>query len=118
MKQTGDGKKYDFQPILDKEKERYEDHQELVTPPQSPINSTSPLSSSSKESSSSGSPPSPPRKMMSLDDLYEVINHIDDDVTLYCHLATCDPMMFEEVIKDEKLRIVMDEEILSLRKIT
>jgi hypothetical protein len=56
--------------------------------------------------------------MMSLDDLYEVINHIDDDVTLYCHLATCDPMMFEEVIKDEKLRIVMDEEILSLRKMT
>jgi len=49
---------------------------------------------------------------MSLDDLYEVTNPIDDDVTLYCYLATCDPIMFEEVIKDEKLRIAIDEEIL------
>ena len=118
MKQIGDGEKYDFLPILDEEKERYEDHQELVTPPQSPMNSTSLLSSSSRESSSSGSPSSPPRKMMSLDDLYAITNLIDDDLTLYCHFATCDPIMFEEVIKDEKLRIAMDEEILSLRKMT
>jgi hypothetical protein len=119
MKQTDDGEKYKFLSILDEEKERYEDHQELVTPPQSPINLTSPLSSSSRKSSSNGSPPSPPsppRKMMSLDDLYEVTNPIDDDVTLYYHLATCDPIMFEEVIKDEKLRIAMDEEILSIEK--
>jgi hypothetical protein len=40
--------------------------------------------------------------MKSLDDLYEVTNSIDDDVTLYCHLATCDPIVFEEAIKDAK----------------
>jgi hypothetical protein len=40
--------------------------------------------------------------MWSLDELYEVTTPIDDDVTLYYHLATCDPIMFEEVIKDAK----------------
>jgi len=117
MKQTVDGEKYEFLPILDEEKKRYEDHQEFVTPPQSPMNSTSHLSSSSSRgSSSNGSPPRPPRKMMILDDLYEVTNPIDDDVTLYYHLAISDPTMFEEVVKDKKLRITMNEEILSIEK--
>jgi hypothetical protein len=65
------------------------------------MNSTS-SSSSSSESSSSGIPPSPPKKMRSLNDLYKVTNPIDNDVTLYCHLATCDPIVFEEAINDEK----------------
>jgi hypothetical protein len=39
--------------------------------------------------------------MRSLNDLYEVTNPIDD-VILYGHLATCDPIVFEEAIKDEK----------------
>jgi len=56
----------------------------------------------SNESSSSGNPSSPPKRMWSLDELYEVTTPIDDDVTLYYHLATSDPIMFEEVIKDEK----------------
>ena len=47
-------------------------------------------------------------------DLYEVTNYIDDDVTLNYYLATCDPVVFEEAIKDEKWRIVMDEEIISI----
>jgi hypothetical protein len=51
------------------------------------MNSTSPLSSSSSGSSSNGNPLSPPRKMMSLDDLYKVTNPVDDDVTLYCIVA-------------------------------
>ena len=80
------------------------------------MNSTLPLSSSSSGSSRSGSPPSPPRKMMSLDDLYEVTNPIDNEVTLYCYLTTCDPIVFEEVIKDEKWRIAMDEETLLIEK--
>jgi hypothetical protein len=58
-------------------------------------------SSSSNESSSSGTPPSPPKKMRSLDDIYEVTNPIDD-VTLYCHLAICDTIVFEETIKGAK----------------
>ena len=72
-------------------------------------------SSSSNESSSSGIPLSPPRKMRSLDDLYEVTNLIDD-VTLYYHLTPCDTIVFKEAIKDAKWRIAIDEEIASIEK--
>jgi len=58
-------------------------------------------SSFSNESSSSGTPSSPLRKTRSLNDLYEVTNSIDD-VTLYCHLATCEIIVLEETIKDVK----------------
>jgi len=34
----------------------------------------------------------------------------------YYHLATCDPILFEEAINDEKWRIVMDKEIASIEK--
>jgi len=54
--------------------------------------------------------------MRSLDDLYKVTNPINDDVTLYYHFATCDPIMFEEAINNERWRIVMDEEIASIEK--
>ena len=47
-----------------------------------------------------------------------VTNFIDDDVTLYYHLAICDPIVFEEEIKGEKWRIVIDEEIASIEKMT
>jgi len=56
-------------------------------------------SSFSGRSSNSGTPPSPPRKMRSLDDLYKVTNP-NEDVTLYCYLATCDLIVFETTIKD------------------
>ena len=72
-------------------------------------------SSSSNESSSNGTPPSPPRKMRSLNDLYEINNPIDNDVTLYCYLAIY-PIVFEEEIKDEKWRISIAEEIESIKK--
>ena len=35
---------------------------------------------------------------------------------LYYHLATCDPIVFEEAMKDEKWRIAMDEEITLIEK--
>jgi hypothetical protein len=54
--------------------------------------------------------------MRSLDDLYEVTNPIDDNLTLYCHLAICESIVFENSIKDEKWRIAMDEEIASIEK--
>jgi len=44
----------------------------------------------------------PPRKMRRLDDLYEVTNPIVYDVTLYCHLATYDFIVFEEEVNDAK----------------
>jgi hypothetical protein len=39
--------------------------------------------------------------MRSLDDLYEITNSIDDDLTIYCHLAIHEPIVFEEAIKYE-----------------
>jgi hypothetical protein len=54
------------------------------------------------EHESFGTPPSPPKKMRRLDDLYEVTNPIVYDVTLYCHLATYDPIVFEEEVNDAK----------------
>jgi hypothetical protein len=50
--------------------------------PPSSLSSFSSFSSSSSRSWSSGTPPSLLRKMRSLDDLYEVTNHIDNDVKL------------------------------------
>jgi hypothetical protein len=80
----------------------YKDYQELIiTPPQTPTSLTSPPPSS-HGSSSSYTPSNPLRKMRSLGNLYEVTNPIDDDVTLYCHIATCDFIVLEEAIKDEK----------------
>jgi hypothetical protein len=59
-------------------------------------------SSSSSKSLSSGTPPSLPKKIKNLNDLYEITNHIDDNVTLYCHLIICDPIVFKESIKYKK----------------
>jgi hypothetical protein len=70
----------------------------------------------SSGSSSSGTPSSPLRKIRILDDLCKVTNSINNDVILYYHLATCDPIVFGEAIKDVKWRIVMDEEIASIEK--
>jgi len=112
-----DDEKYNFIPVLYEEEERYKDHQKpIITTLQSLMNSTSPSSSSSSGSSSSDNPPSPLRKTRSLHDLYEVTIFIDDDVILYCHLATCDPIVFEEAINDKKWRIVMDDKIVSIEK--
>jgi hypothetical protein len=83
------------------------------------MNSNSPLSSFYSKSSSSDSPPSPQKKMMSLNDLYEVTNpidSIDNNLTLYYHLAIYEPIVFKEAIKDEKWRIAIDNEIASIKK--
>jgi len=76
--------------------------------------SSSNSSSFSSGSSSSGTPSSPLRKMRILNDLCKVTNSINNDVILYCHLATCDPIVFGEAIMDVKWRIVMDKEIASI----
>ena len=67
------------------------------------MNSTSPLSSSfSNRSSSNDSLLSSSRKMRSLDDLYKIINPIDDDLSLYYHLIICESIVFVKEIKGEK----------------
>jgi len=94
---VNDYEKYDFLPTPDEEEERYEDHQKpIVIPPQTQISS---ISSTSSESSSSGTLP---KKIRSLDELYKVTNHIDNDVILYCYLTTCDTIVFEEAINYTK----------------
>jgi hypothetical protein len=97
-----DCEKYDFLLVFYEKDERYEGHQKLVTSQRSLINSTSHLSYSSSESLSSSSPPSPPRKMKSFDDLCEIINSIDDDLTLYYYLVTCKHIVFGKAIKNKK----------------
>ena len=47
---------------------------------------------------------------------YEVTNYINNNMTLNYQLATCNHVAFEEAIKDEKLRIIMDNEIISIGK--
>jgi hypothetical protein len=78
--------------------------------------SSSPLFSSSSESSSSGNPSSPPKRMRSLEALYDVTTLIDDDVTLYCHLATCDPIVFKEVIKDANGKLLWIRRLHQLKR--
>jgi hypothetical protein len=41
--------------------------------------------------------------MRSLNDLYGVSNPIDDDLTLYFHLAACEPIMFKKDNKERKI---------------
>ena len=53
---------------------------------------------------------------MSLNDLYEVTNPIDNNLTLYYHLAIYEPIVFKEATKDEKWRIAIDKEIASIKK--
>jgi hypothetical protein len=40
--------------------------------------------------------------MRSINELYEVTTPIDNDVTLYYHLAVYDPIVFKEAIKNAK----------------
>jgi hypothetical protein len=57
-----------------------------------------------------------PSHMRSLQELYEITENLNDDLNLFCHFANCEPIGFEETIKDEKLRNVMDEEIKAIKK--
>lgn len=54
--------------------------------------------------------------MRSLQELYEVTENLSEDLTLYCHFADCEPIVFEEAVKQEKWRIAMDEEIKSIKR--
>jgi hypothetical protein len=54
--------------------------------------------------------------MRSLQELYGVIDNLNDDLTLYCHFVDCEPIGFEEAVKDDKWRNAMDEEIKAIEK--
>jgi len=54
--------------------------------------------------------------MRSLQKLYEVTENLNDNLILYYHFADCEPIGFEEAVKDEKLRNAMDKEIKAIEK--
>ena len=85
-----------------------------LSPPPSPAASPiheSPSSSSLLEGSSSERP----RKMRSLQDLYDS-KEIIDGVTLFCLFTNCEPPRFEKAVRDKKWRDAMDEEIKAIKK--
>ncbi|KAE8667942.1 hypothetical protein F3Y22_tig00112352pilonHSYRG00005 [Hibiscus syriacus] len=86
----------------------------LVTPPTSPTSTTQ--GDSSPSSSSSGSQSERVvQRTRSLRDLYEVTER-QDNLTLFCLFADCEPVSFQEAVQEKKWRDVMDEEIKAIEK--
>ena len=112
---TQEEEKYDFFPLSEEEDQGNEVHEEPITPSPSPAALSpiheSPSSSSLLDWSSSERP----RKMRSFQDLYDLIE-ITDDVTLFCLFTNCEPIGFEEALRDRKWRNDMDEEIKAIKK--
>ncbi|KAE8676644.1 hypothetical protein F3Y22_tig00111582pilonHSYRG00249 [Hibiscus syriacus] len=91
-----------------------ESQQELATPPTSPTSTTQ--GDSSPSSSSSGSQSERVvQHTRSLRDLYEVTER-QDNLTLFCLFADCEPMSFQEAVQEKKWRYAMDEEIKAIEK--
>ncbi|KAG7565068.1 Zinc finger CCHC-type superfamily [Arabidopsis suecica] len=78
--------------------------EEPTTPP------TSPTSPQGEESSSERTP-----HFRSLQELYEVTEN-QDNLTLFCLFAECEPMDFQEAIEKKTWRDAMDEEIKAIKK--
>jgi hypothetical protein len=106
---TQEEEKYDFFHFLEEKEESR--NEEFTAPSPSPTNSSTPSSSSSR-----GSASEMPPHMRSLQELYEVTNNLNDDLTLYCHFADCEPLGFEEAVKDEIWKNAMDEKIKAIKK--
>ncbi|KAL8094563.1 hypothetical protein AgCh_036190 [Apium graveolens] len=85
------------------------------TPPQSPNQQTPASTPSTGGSSSLGGAP---RKMRSLDDIYEATSPVQTtfDYSLFCLMVECDPVTFEEVSEESKWNKAMDEEIGAIKK--
>ena len=79
--------------------------EELTTPPISPIASTQ------EEGSSSEKVPC----FRSLQELYEVTEN-QENLTLFCLFANCEPMNFQETVGNKKWKDAMDEEIKAIKK--
>ncbi|WOG95118.1 hypothetical protein DCAR_0314420 [Daucus carota subsp. sativus] len=92
------------------------DEDDDQTPPQSP-NQQTPASTPS-DSSGSRSSGGATRKMRSLDDIYEATSPVQTtfDYSLFCLMAECDPVTFEEASEESKWNKAMDEEIGAIKK--
>jgi len=88
-------------------------------PPQSPehifpvFNRMNTLESSSTPSSASSS--EGPRRMRSLEELYDA-TQVMENTTLFCFFTDSDPLSFNEAITEQKWRKAMDEEIHVIEK--
>ena len=81
-----------------------------ITTPLSPSTREAPTTSSSLECSSERT-----LRYRSLQEIYEVIKN-QNDLTLFCLFANCEPIGFKEAIQDKRWKVAMDEEIKSIRK--
>ena len=93
-------------------KQPIETQQEPTNPPTSPMPTTHEDPSSS--SSLSGSERAVTRTR-NLQDLYEVTER-QDNLTLFCLFADCEPVSFQEAVQEKKWRDAMDEEINAIEK--
>ena len=106
--ETQEGEQYDFFPLFKGSEEESEELQDPMTPPPSPLPTQE--DPSSEESSSER-----PRRMRNLQELYEVTSN-QDNLTLFCLFADCEPIGFEEAVQSKKWRVAMDEEIQAIKK--
>ena len=87
---TQEEEKYDFFPPSEEEDQGNEVHEEPITPPPTPAASPPIHESLSSSSLLEGSYSERPRKMRSLQDLYDS-TEITVGVTLFCLFADCEP---------------------------
>ncbi|KAK4258396.1 hypothetical protein QN277_007851 [Acacia crassicarpa] len=87
------------------------------TPPPSP-NPTTPAPTSSTTSSSSSNLGGVPAKMRSLSDIYDATDPVQTtlDYSLFCLVAECDPVTYEEAANDEKWKKAMNDEIAAIKR--
>ena len=76
---------------------------------------TTPLTSPVVSTEEDGSSSEGVLRFKSLQELYEVTEN-QDNLTLFCLFADCDPMNFEEVVGNKNWKNVMDEEIKAIKK--
>ena len=95
---------YNFFPSFEEENVE-QPREDPATPPTSPT-----TSSQGDESSSERTP-----RFRSLQDIYEVTEN-QDNLTLFCLFADCEPMNFEEAQEKKSWKSAMDEEIKSIQK--
>ncbi|CAJ2640870.1 unnamed protein product [Trifolium pratense] len=99
-------KDYNFFPQFEEDDvEPEESREDLATPPASPT-----PSSKEGESSSEKTP-----HFRSLQEIYEVTEN-QDNLTLFCLFADCEPMNFQEAFEKKTWRTAMDEEIKAIKK--
>ncbi|KAL8103772.1 hypothetical protein AgCh_028101 [Apium graveolens] len=92
-----------------------DDRDDDQTPPPSPNQQTPGSTPSTGGSSSSGRAP---RKMRSLDNIYEATSPVQTsfDYFLFCLMVECDPVTFEEASEESKWNKSMNEEIGAIKK--